>query len=122
MRRPPDACASAAGSAKRSRTSIRERADDRRQLAAGEATEQDAAVLRGGDAEARARVLVGRAPGHPTRMRLRHPLEAREDCRADGWWRCTGRSRRGKTTLALHVVAEAQKAGGICAFVDAEPP
>ncbi len=26
----------------------------------------------------------------------------------------------GKTTLALQVVAEAQKAGGICAFVDAE--
>jgi recombination protein RecA len=26
----------------------------------------------------------------------------------------------GKTTLALHVVAEAQKKGGICAFVDAE--
>ncbi|MGV3491197.1 MAG: recombinase RecA, partial [Devosia sp.] len=26
----------------------------------------------------------------------------------------------GKTTLTLHVIAEAQKAGGICAFVDAE--
>ena len=26
----------------------------------------------------------------------------------------------GKTTLALHAVAEAQKAGGICAFIDAE--
>ena len=26
----------------------------------------------------------------------------------------------GKTTLSLHVVAEAQKAGGICAFIDAE--
>ncbi|MBV9470214.1 MAG: recombinase RecA [Abitibacteriaceae bacterium] len=26
----------------------------------------------------------------------------------------------GKTTLALHVVAEAQKAGGICAYIDAE--
>ena len=26
----------------------------------------------------------------------------------------------GKTTLALHVVAEAQKTGGTCAFVDAE--
>jgi recombination protein RecA len=26
----------------------------------------------------------------------------------------------GKTTLALHVVAEAQKAGGLCAFIDAE--
>lgn len=31
-----------------------------------------------------------------------------------------GPESSGKTTLALHVVAEAQKAGGICAYVDAE--
>jgi recombination protein RecA len=31
-----------------------------------------------------------------------------------------GPESSGKTTLALHVVAEAQKRGGICAFVDAE--
>jgi len=31
-----------------------------------------------------------------------------------------GPESSGKTTLALHVVAEAQKAGGACAFVDAE--
>jgi recombination protein RecA len=31
-----------------------------------------------------------------------------------------GPESSGKTTLALHVVAEAQKVGGICAFVDAE--
>ena len=31
-----------------------------------------------------------------------------------------GPESSGKTTLALQVVAEAQKAGGICAFVDAE--
>ncbi|WMT90014.1 recombinase RecA [Pelagibacterium sp. H642] len=31
-----------------------------------------------------------------------------------------GPESSGKTTLALHVVAEAQRAGGICAFVDAE--
>lgn len=31
-----------------------------------------------------------------------------------------GPESSGKTTLALHVVAEAQKAGGICAFIDAE--
>src|SRR3989344_5281460 len=31
-----------------------------------------------------------------------------------------GPESSGKTTLALHVVAEAQKAGGIAAFVDAE--
>ena len=31
-----------------------------------------------------------------------------------------GPESSGKTTLALQVVAEAQKAGGICGFVDAE--
>ena len=31
-----------------------------------------------------------------------------------------GPEASGKTTLTLHVVAEAQKAGGVCAFVDAE--
>jgi recombination protein RecA len=31
-----------------------------------------------------------------------------------------GPESSGKTTLALHIVAQAQKAGGICAFVDAE--
>ncbi|MET0183116.1 MAG: recombinase RecA [Caulobacterales bacterium] len=31
-----------------------------------------------------------------------------------------GPESSGKTTLALHVVAEAQKSGGVCAFVDAE--
>ena len=31
-----------------------------------------------------------------------------------------GPESSGKTTLALHVVAEAQKKGGTCAFVDAE--
>jgi recombination protein RecA len=31
-----------------------------------------------------------------------------------------GPESSGKTTLALHVVSEAQKTGGICAFVDAE--
>ncbi|KFC69162.1 Recombinase A [Devosia sp. LC5] len=31
-----------------------------------------------------------------------------------------GPESSGKTTLALHVIAEAQRAGGICAFVDAE--
>ena len=31
-----------------------------------------------------------------------------------------GPETSGKTTLALHVIAEAQKNGGICAFVDAE--
>ncbi len=31
-----------------------------------------------------------------------------------------GPESSGKTTLALHAVAEAQKAGGICAFIDAE--
>lgn len=31
-----------------------------------------------------------------------------------------GPESSGKTTLALHIIAEAQKTGGICAFVDAE--
>ncbi len=31
-----------------------------------------------------------------------------------------GPESSGKTTLALHVLAEAQKSGGVCAFVDAE--
>ncbi|MBD3234756.1 MAG: DNA recombination/repair protein RecA, partial [candidate division Zixibacteria bacterium] len=31
-----------------------------------------------------------------------------------------GPESSGKTTLALHMVAEAQKAGGIAAFIDAE--
>lgn len=31
-----------------------------------------------------------------------------------------GPESSGKTTLALHLVAEAQKSGGVCAFVDAE--
>ena len=33
---------------------------------------------------------------------------------------CYGQESSGKTTLALHVVANAQKAGGIAAFIDAE--
>src|ERR1700740_132180 len=31
-----------------------------------------------------------------------------------------GPESSGKTTLALHVIAEAQKSGGTCAFIDAE--
>src|SRR5687767_15797890 len=31
-----------------------------------------------------------------------------------------GPESSGKTTLTLHLVAEAQRAGGVCAFVDAE--
>src|SRR5881392_3640189 len=31
-----------------------------------------------------------------------------------------GPESSGKTTLALHAIAEAQRAGGICAFIDAE--
>ena len=41
-------------------------------------------------------------------------------CRAGGWSRSTALSSSGKTTLALHVVAEAQKKSGICGFIDAE--
>src|SRR5512142_1951045 len=31
-----------------------------------------------------------------------------------------GPESSGKTTLTLHAIAEAQRAGGVCAFVDAE--
>ena len=31
-----------------------------------------------------------------------------------------GPESSGKTTLALHIIAESQKAGGTCAFIDAE--
>ena len=41
-------------------------------------------------------------------------------CRAAAWWKSTGPESSGKTTLALHCLAEAQKKGGICAFIDAE--
>ena len=40
--------------------------------------------------------------------------------RAAASWRSAGRKSSGKTTLALHCLAEAQKKGGICAFIDAE--
>ena len=32
-----------------------------------------------------------------------------------------GPESSGKTTLTLHAIAEAQRAGGVCAFIDAEP-
>ena len=41
-------------------------------------------------------------------------------CRAGRVVEIYGPESSGKTTLALHVIAEAQKRGGICAFVDAE--
>ncbi len=41
-------------------------------------------------------------------------------CRAAASSRSTGLKSSGKTTLALHVIAEAQKRGGICGFIDAE--
>ena len=31
-----------------------------------------------------------------------------------------GPESSGKTTLSLHIVAEAQKKGGVCAYIDAE--
>ena len=41
-------------------------------------------------------------------------------CRAGASSRSSARSRPGKTTLVYHVIAEAQRRGGICAFIDAE--
>src|SRR6202522_3445768 len=40
--------------------------------------------------------------------------------RAGAWVEIYGPESSGKTTLALHCLAEAQKKGGICAFIDAE--
>ena len=41
-------------------------------------------------------------------------------CPAAGSSRYTARRASGKTTVALHAVANAQRAGGIAAFIDAE--
>ena len=41
-------------------------------------------------------------------------------CRAAVSSRFMAPNPRSKTTLTLHVIAEAQKKGGVCAFVDAE--
>ena len=38
----------------------------------------------------------------------------------EGSWRSTGPESSGKTTVALHMVAEVQKRGGIAGFIDAE--
>ena len=59
--------------------------------------------------------------GHPHRVdRPRRRARHRRAARAAGSSRSTARSRSGKTTVALHAVANAQKAGGIAAFIDAE--
>ena len=42
------------------------------------------------------------------------------DCQKEELLKSYGPESSGKTTLALQVLAEAQKAGGICAFIDAE--
>ena len=41
-------------------------------------------------------------------------------CRAAGSSRSTVPESSGKTTLTLHAIAEALRAGGVCAFIDAE--
>src|SRR6185312_8429341 len=56
-------------------------AQDRGQLAASEAPEENPAVLGGGDAQARSSILVGWAACRPPRARLRHALETVEDLR-----------------------------------------
>ena len=47
------------------------------------------------------------------------PSESAE-CPEAGLPRSSGRSLPGKTTLCLHIIAEAQKASGVAAFIDAE--
>ena len=76
---PAGACASAAGSAKRSRTSIWSAPT----IAARSQPAKQRSRTRPSSAAATLRlgrsILVGRTAGHPTRMRLRHPLEPGED-------------------------------------------
>ena len=64
---------------------------------------------------------AGRDRDYPDRLaRASTSRSASAACRAAASSRSTGRNRSGKTTLALHTVAEAQKKGGVCGFIDAE--
>lgn len=56
---------------------------------------------------------------------LRTGSRALDEAMGGGWARgrlheIYGPESSGKTTLALHAIAEAQKTGGVCAFIDAE--
>ena len=68
----------------------------------------------------RQRPVDGRRGDLDRLARPRHRARHRRPAARAASSRSTARNRSGKTTLALQVIAEAQKKGGICAFVDAE--
>ena len=76
-----------------------------------------------------ARVMVDHAEEHTVPMILEngfwtgftlYPRTKASPARAIDMIEVYGPESSGKTTLALHTVAEGQKKGGICAFIDAE--
>ena len=74
-----------------------------------------------GDEAGQERPLDGYRDHFVGLARARHRAWRRAACRAAGWWRfLCGRNPRARPRLALHTVAEGQKKGGICAFIDAE--
>ena len=73
------------------------------------------AVMRMSDQ--RARVRCDAIPPARSRSTSRSGSAA---CRAGGSWRSSARSPRARRRSIYHVLAEAQKLGGICAFIDAE--
>ena len=89
---------------------------------AGRRAVPDRARLRQGlDHAARQEREGGRDRGHLDRLaRASTSRSASAACRAGRVVEIYGPESSGKTTLALHVVAEAQKKGGVCAFIDAE--
>ncbi|MEZ4367443.1 MAG: recombinase RecA [Kofleriaceae bacterium] len=56
----------------------------------------------------------------PARSPSTSPSASARACRAAYIVEIYGPESSGKTTLTLHAIAEAQKAGGVCAFIDAE--
>ena len=63
--------------------------------------------------------VVGRRRSRPARSRSTS-RSASAGCRAAAIVEIFGPESSGKTTLVYHVIAEAQRRGGICAFIDAE--
>ena len=67
-------------------------------------------------AEDLAKICYQQVEGSGAQAQL-SPLDILE---IDGFFHMAGIVSSGKTTLSLHAIAEAQKKGGICAFIDAE--
>ncbi len=88
----------------------------------GSGDEPDRARVRQGLDHAARQERAGRSRSRPSRpaRSASTSRSASAACRAAASSRSTGRNPRARPTLALHTIAEAQKKGGICAFVDAE--